>query len=133
MSILAQNPEASLEPMMLYMGRLAREAAAELALASTDVKNDALGRMAARLETGAETIIEANRQDLEAAEKRGRDAAFLDRLRLDGLRVAAMARGLHEIAALPDPIGATIAKWTRPNGLEICAGARAPRRHRHDL
>src|SRR5680860_1314483 len=105
--------------MMLYMGRLAREAAAELALASTDAKNDALGRMAARLETGAEKIIQANRQDLEAAEKKGRDAVFLDRLRLDGLGIAAMARGLHEIAALPDPVGASIAHWTRPNGLQI--------------
>jgi len=119
MSITAQNPEATIEPMMLYMGRLARAAAGELALASTDKKNEALGRMAARLETGAEKIIQANRQDLEAAEKKGRDAAFLDRLRLDGLRIAAMARGLHEIAALPDPVGATIAAWTRPNGLEI--------------
>ncbi len=119
MSITAQSPEASIEPMMLYMGRLAREAAGELALASTDVKNEALGRMAARLEAGAEKIIAANRQDLEAAEKKGRDAAFLDRLRLDGLRIAAMAKGLHEIAALPDPVGTTIAAWTRPNGLEI--------------
>jgi glutamate-5-semialdehyde dehydrogenase len=125
MSITAQNPEASIEPMMLYMGRLAREAAGELALASTDVKNEALGRMAARLETGAEKIIAANRQDLEAAEKKGRDAAFLDRLQLDGLRIAAMAKGLHEIAALPDPVGTTIAAWTRPNGLEI-ARVRVP-------
>ena len=104
---------------MLYMGRLAREAAAELALASTETKDAALGRMAARLEEGTETILEANRQDLEAAEKKGRDAAFLDRLRLDPLRVAAMAKGLHEIAALPDPVGTTIASWTRPNGLQI--------------
>jgi glutamate-5-semialdehyde dehydrogenase len=125
MSITAQSPEATIEPMMLCMGRLARAAAAELALAPTDTKNDALGRMAARLETGAEKIIQANRQDLEAAEKKGRDAAFLDRLRLDGLRIAAMARGLHEIAALPDPVGATIAAWTRPNGLEI-ARVRVP-------
>jgi glutamate-5-semialdehyde dehydrogenase len=125
MSITAQNPEASIEPMMLYMGRLAREAAGELALASTDVKNEALGRMAARLETGAEKIIAANRQDLEAADKKGRDSAFLDRLRLDGLRIAAMAKGLHEIAALPDPVGTTIAAWTRPNGLKI-ARVRVP-------
>ena len=104
---------------MLYMGRLAREAAAELALASTEDKNAALGRMAARLEAGTETVLEANRQDLAAAEKKGRDASFLDRLRLDPLRVAAMAKGLHEIAALPDPVGATITSWTRPNGLEI--------------
>ncbi len=104
---------------MLYMGRLAREAAAELAGASTEAKNDVLGRMAARLEAGAESILEANRQDLAAAKKKGRDSAFLDRLRLDPLRVAAMAKGLHEVAALPDPVGATMASWTRPNGLEI--------------
>ena len=105
--------------MMLYMGRRAREAARELALASTDAKNEALERMAARIELSAEKIIEANRQDLEAAQNKGRDAAFLDRLRLDGLRVAAMARGLREVAALADPVGQVMARWTRPNGLEI--------------
>ena len=71
--------------MMLYMGRRARDAARELALASTEAKNEALERMAARIELSAEKIIEANRQDLEAAQSKGRDAAFLDRLRLDGL------------------------------------------------
>jgi glutamate-5-semialdehyde dehydrogenase len=119
LSAIADRPEASIEPMMLYMGRLAREAARELALASTAQKNEALERMAARLEAGSEQIIEANRQDLEAARSKGRDLAFLDRLMLDGLRVAGMARGLREVAALPDPVGQTIAKWTRPNGLEI--------------
>jgi glutamate-5-semialdehyde dehydrogenase len=105
--------------MMLYMGRRAREAARALALASTEAKNEGLERMAARLEAGTENITEANRQDLDAARSKGRDAAFLDRLMLDGLRVAAMARGLHEVAAQPDPVGQTIASWTRPNGLEI--------------
>ncbi|MBQ0817668.1 MAG: glutamate-5-semialdehyde dehydrogenase [Methyloceanibacter sp.] len=104
---------------MLYMGKLAREAAGELALASTDAKNGALGRMAAALEAGAEKILMANSQDIEAAKKKGRDAAFLDRLRLDASRVAAMATGLREIAKLPDPVGDTISSWTRPNGLEI--------------
>jgi glutamate-5-semialdehyde dehydrogenase len=119
LSAIADRPEASIEPMMLYMGRLAREAARDLALASTAQKNEALERMAARLEAGSEQIIEANRQDLEAARSKGHDLAFLDRLMLDGLRVAGMARGLREVAALPDPVGQTIAKWTRPNGLEI--------------
>jgi glutamate-5-semialdehyde dehydrogenase len=118
-SAIQDRPEASIEPMMLYMGRLAREAARELALASTAQKNEALERMAARLEAGSEKIVEANRQDLDAARSKGRDAAFLDRLMLDGLRVAAMARGLHEVAALPDPVGETIVSWTRPNGLAI--------------
>ena len=67
----------------------------------------------------------SERQDLEAAQKKGRDAAFLDRLKLDDLRVAAMARGLREIAALADPVGQVIASWTRPNGLEI-ARVRVP-------
>ena len=75
--------------------------------------------MAARLELSSGKIIEANRQDLEAAQNKGRDAAFLDRLRLDGMRVAAMARGLREVAALADPVGQVMAHWTRPNGLEI--------------
>jgi len=105
--------------MMLYMGHLAREAARELALATTAQKNEALERMAARIEAGSEQIIEANRQDLGAARSKGRDLAFLDRLMLDGLRIAAMARGLREVAAIPDPVGQTMAKWTRPNGLEI--------------
>ena len=104
---------------MLYMGRRARDAARELALAPTEAKNEALERMAARIELSAEKIIEANRQDLEAAQSKGRDIAFLDRLRLDGLRVAAMARGLREVAALADPVGQVMARWTRPNGLEI--------------
>jgi len=118
-SVLSTSLEASIEPMMLYMGRRAREAARQLALASTDAKNEALERMAARIELSSEKIIEANRQDLEAAQSKGRDAAFLDRLRLDGLRVAAMARGLREVAALADPVGEVMARWTRPNGLEI--------------
>ena len=110
---------------MLYMGRLAKAAAVELAMASTDAKNAALKAMAAALEAGAEKILEANQKDLDAAEKNGRDAAFLDRLRLDADRVASMAKGLRDVAALPDPVGTVIASWTRPNGLEI-ARVRVP-------
>jgi glutamate-5-semialdehyde dehydrogenase len=119
MSAIADRPEATIEPMMLYMGRLAREAAGALALASTEQKNAALEAMADRLEARAEQILEANRRDLEGARAKGRDAAFLDRLALDASRVAAMARGLREVAALPDPVGQVIAAWTRPNGLAI--------------
>ncbi|MFZ2018803.1 MAG: glutamate-5-semialdehyde dehydrogenase [Methyloceanibacter sp.] len=105
--------------MMLYMGRLAREAAHALALAPTEAKNRALEAMAARLEANAEKILNANVQDLDAARAKGRDQAFLDRLMLDTARVAAMAKGIREVAALPDPVGQVIASWTRPNGLEI--------------
>ncbi|MGC2410053.1 MAG: glutamate-5-semialdehyde dehydrogenase [Methyloceanibacter sp.] len=109
----------SIEPMMLYMGRLAREAARELALATTAQKNAALEAMAARLEARADAILEANRNDVEAARGKGRDDAFVDRLMLDQSRVVGMAKGLREIAALPDPVGQAIASWTRPNGLQI--------------
>jgi len=125
MSVLAGQPQASIEPMMLYMGRLAREAAAALALASTAQKNAALEAMAKRLEARSGAILESNKNDIDAARGKGRDDAFVDRLALNEARVAAMARGLRAIAALPDPVGEVIASWTRPNGLQI-ARVRVP-------
>ena len=119
MSAIADRPEASIEPMMLYMGRRAREAARELALASTQAKDAALETMAARIEADAAKILEANAQDVEAARAKGRDGALIDRLALNEARVAAMAKGLREIAQLADPIGQVTARWARPNGLEI--------------
>jgi glutamate-5-semialdehyde dehydrogenase len=119
MSAILDRPEATIEPMMLYMGRLAREAAGTLALAATERKNAALEAMADRLELRAGKILEANAHDLEGARAKGRDSAFLDRLALNEARVAAMAKGLREVAALPDPVGQVMASWTRPNGLQI--------------
>ena len=103
--------------MMLYMGRRAREAAAALALTSTEAKNDALQSMAARIAADAGKILEANAQDVEAA--RAKEAAFIDRLALTEARVAAMAKGLSDIAGIADPVGEVMARWTRPNGLEV--------------
>src|SRR5262245_24473314 len=119
MSVMAERPEASIEPMMLYMGRLAREAAAEMAAASTEKKNAALHAMASRLEAKSNAILDANRQDIDAAHKNGRNGAFVDRLTLNNERIAAMAKGLRDIAALQDPVGQVFASWTRPNGLVI--------------
>ena len=119
MSVFGEQSYASIEPMMLYMGRLAREAARELALASTARKNAALEVMATRLEARADAILEANRNDIESARGKGRDEAFIDRLTLDQSRVAAMAKSLRDIAALPDPVGQVITSWTRPNGLQF--------------
>jgi glutamate-5-semialdehyde dehydrogenase len=119
MSVLAGQPQASIEPMMLYMGRLAREAAGALALASTEHKNAALEAMAKRIEARTAAILEANKNDIDAARGKGRDDAFIDRLALNEARVAAMARGLRDIAAFSDPVGEVNASWTRPNGLRI--------------
>src|SRR6266436_3295020 len=98
--------------------RAAREAARALALCPTKTKNDALAQMARGLVEKSEVLLEANRADLERA--RGRVTnAFLDRLTLTEARVEEMAQGLREIAALPDPVGAVVESWRRPNGIEI--------------
>ena len=105
--------------LMEEMGRAARAAARPLMLAATATKNAALKAMAEALLARTATILEANAVDLAKAEKAGLAAAFLDRLRLSDERIAAIATGLREIAALGDPVGEVIAAWERPNGLRI--------------
>jgi glutamate-5-semialdehyde dehydrogenase len=103
----------------------ARAAARALAGASTRAKDAALRAGAARLRGEQRALLAANAEDVERARGAGESAAFVDRLTLTPARVEAMARGLEEIAALPDPVGETIAAWRRPNGLEI-AQVRVP-------
>jgi glutamate-5-semialdehyde dehydrogenase len=105
--------------VMDRLGRAATEAAAVLARSSTATKNEALGHIAAALRSGKARLLAANAEDMAAAHAKGVSGAMLDRLALDAGRIEAMARGVEEIAALPDPIGTTIAHWTRPNGLDI--------------
>jgi glutamate-5-semialdehyde dehydrogenase len=105
--------------------RAAREAARALALCSTRTKNEALLQMARGLEEKTATILDANRADLERARAAGVTRAFLDRLTLTDARIEAMAAGLREIVALPDPVGETVEAWRRPSGLEI-ARVRVP-------
>src|SRR5712664_3539515 len=99
--------------------RAAREAARALALCPTRIKNDALLQMAHGLVEKTAALLEANRGDVERARSRGAARAFLDRLALSEARVEEMAQGLREIAALPDPVGAVVESWRRPNGIEI--------------
>ena len=99
--------------------RAAREGARGLALCSTKTKNDALLQMARGLEEKAAALIEVNHADLERARAGGHPRAFLDRLTLTETRIEEMAGGLRQIAALPDPVGAVVETWRRPNGLEI--------------
>src|SRR5687767_829366 len=99
--------------------RAARAAAATLALAPTKTKNDALAQMARALEEKTPALLDVNRADLERARVAGHPRAFLDRLTLTETRIEAMAHGIREIAALPDPVGDVVETWRRPNGLEI--------------
>jgi glutamate-5-semialdehyde dehydrogenase len=110
---------ADIHALMQQMGAAALEAAAVLALASTAQKNQALLAAATAIRTQGAAILEANAQDLQAAQVQGLSSALLDRLHLDESRVASMARGLEEVATLADPVGTVIAAWTRPNGLRI--------------
>jgi glutamate-5-semialdehyde dehydrogenase len=105
--------------MMEAMGRAAVEAASVLSLASTVQKNAALAACAAALRSSAPEILDANTRDMEAARAAKLSNALLDRLKLDETRIEAMATGMQEIIALPDPIGAVMAEWERPNGLRI--------------
>ncbi|MBI1386136.1 MAG: glutamate-5-semialdehyde dehydrogenase [Rhizobiales bacterium] len=110
---------------MRDIGGKARAAARALALAPADRKDAALRAMASAIEASAEGIIAANARDLTLAEAAGRPASFLDRLRLDRARLAAICASLENIARLDDPVGRVIARWQRPNGLDI-ARVRTP-------
>src|SRR5580693_8401991 len=94
----------------------ARAAGARLALLSTAEKNALLLAIADALETRAQTILAANREDVKTS---GLEGAMRDRLLLTPPRIKEIARGVREVAALADPIGETLAEWTRPNGLRI--------------
>ena len=103
--------------LMEGLGRAAVQAAAVLAVADTAQKNVALEAAAQTVRRDAGAILAANAQDLAAA--RALPAARLDRLRLDGARVEAIAASIEAVLALPDPIGSVAAEWQRPNGLRI--------------
>ena len=99
------------------LGRKARAAADRLAVTPGEAKDRALRAAAEAVRDGRPRLLDANARDLESAAHLR--APLLDRLRLDGARVEAIARGLEAVAALPDPVGAVAASWTRPNGLRF--------------
>ena len=105
--------------LVLNIAERARSAARQLAALPSAKKNAALMRMAAALEAEEPALTTVNARDLERATTNGLSTAMIDRLRLTPQRINDMARGLREIAALPDPIGEVTRMWRRPNGVEI--------------
>jgi len=101
------------------VGRQARAAARVIATADTTTKNRALKDMAAAIERDAKRLLEANARDVEEARKQKLDAAAIDRLTLTPKTIVAMADGLRQIAALPDPIGEISPLKKRPSGIRI--------------
>ena len=124
MAVLMHRDEGeNLRLEMRRLGEAARKASAALALASSETKNMALKSAAASIRANAKAILAANAKDMTDA--KDLSPALRDRLMLDAPRVEAMAKGCEDVAALPDPIGAVMAEWTRPNGLKI-ARVRVP-------
>ena len=110
---------ADVAAYMEGVGAAARAAAREVARADTRAKNAALEAMAAALSRDAMRLAAANADDVAAAAAAGHDAAFVDRLRMDAKTIAAMAKGLEEIAALPDPVGEITDLKYRPSGIQV--------------
>ncbi len=110
---------SALAEQMTLLGKQAKQASRELACLTTAQKNLCLFAMADALEAQKSAIREANTLDMEGARRDGLSAAMLDRLLLDEKRIANMARGLREVAALPDPVGRVLDERTRPNGLKL--------------
>jgi len=106
----------TLHDEMVTMGQRALAASRALALLSARRKNAILQAMADQLLSDSPLIQQANATDMEAGRQAGLSAALLDRLQLTSARVEAMAQGLRAVAALPDPVGRTIRRWTRPSG-----------------
>ncbi|OYN85229.1 glutamate-5-semialdehyde dehydrogenase [Parenemella sanctibonifatiensis] len=117
MTTAAETPRVD-EPF-IEQATAAKEAARALAPMDRMRKDAALLAMADALEEASETIVSANAEDVARARDNGTDPAIIDRLRLDGKRVAGMAQGLRDLAALPDPVGDVERGWVLPNGMSV--------------
>ena len=104
---------------MLALAVAAQKASRQMAVLSSGVKNELLVQMATALEAAEVGLQQENEKDLQAAREKGMAAAMLDRLTLTGDRIKAMADGLREVAALPDPVGEVTGMWLRPNGIQV--------------
>jgi glutamate-5-semialdehyde dehydrogenase len=104
---------------MKQLAQQAKVASRQLAKLQTEEKNRCLAAMAAALESQQQALKAANERDMAGAKEAGLSSAMLDRLRLDEKRITAMANGLREVAALPDPVGRILDERVRPNGLKL--------------
>jgi glutamate-5-semialdehyde dehydrogenase len=118
-AVLAYSSGVTLNEQMTQLAKGAKAASRELAKLSTADKDASLHAMAEALQQHSAAIQKANAQDMQMGANMGLSSAMLDRLKLDENRVAAMAKGLREVAALPDPVGRVLDQRVRPNGLML--------------
>lgn len=109
----------NLKEYMEHVGSAARAASRAVAIASTAAKNAALGQIAAEIRNGSDALLAANQRDLEQARSDGLEPAMIDRLTLTAKGVEAMAEGLEQVAALPDPVGEITELKLRPSGIQV--------------
>lgn len=109
----------SLKNYAVNLGKKAKRASRQLAQLLSEEKNQALLQMARQLEMQKELILAENKRDFEMAQKAGLSSALLDRIALNPSRIGNMAKGLREVASLPDPVGEIVRMWRRPNGLQV--------------
>ena len=119
MSVKAESIEFNVPEYMQGVGQRARVAARAIARANSGMKDAALMAIADAIESASETLKTENSIDLESGKQHGLDAALLDRLELNDARIVAMAAGLREIAALPDPVGSISDMNYRPSGIQV--------------
>jgi len=119
MATLAEPTEIDPQALVERMARAGRAAQRSLASMRSDAKAAALDLAAAAIREDADAILAANARDIEGAKARGLSDAMLDRLRLDPVRLEAMAAGVEAVARLPDPVGTVIDSTARPNGLQL--------------
>lgn len=108
-----------LENLMLEIGAQAKVAARQLAISSSETKNQALQNAANELRACAADILAANVEDMKLAEAEGVNQARLDRIMLDEARLEGIAQAIEAIITLPDPVGQSLARWQVPSGLDI--------------
>ena len=118
-SAQAQKNVAVFRDEAVAIGRRAKQAASRLAQVAATEKNRVLLKMAGGLLEQQERLLEANLRDLEAARESGVAPALLDRIALNAGRIQAMAKGIQEVVALPDPVREVVRMWRRPNGLQV--------------
>ncbi len=116
---MSTQPNAEITATLRRIGQQARQAGRALARSGTGARNHALEAMARRIEAEAERIAGANADDLHAAREAGLDPALIERMELTPARIQAMADGLRQIAALPDPVGAVRELASRPSGIQV--------------
>lgn len=119
MTLATSPPDAALAEQMHAMGDRARAASRALGLMTAADRTRGLTAIAAAIRAAATGILAANAEDMTAARAKGLAPSMLDRLALDAGRIEAIAAGVETVAALPDPVGRELARWTRPNGLDI--------------